>query len=510
MARVKIKSDNTKDPRRTSKLLEILSTNDVYVTRLIPVNDGFIVLTSGDNELDKIFNNTTDKLLEENDFTPQIPPELSANRSVLLFKVDNHIFGNSERDIKTEIETRNDWVGKVTRVYKFPKGNIMKITFNEAQKAKKALDIGLKMFSMKVAKYDIRQDTHINILTCLKCYKMEDHTTGQCNHDQTYKICSECSSRDHTWRDCPGGAKKCLSCGGPHSTLAMRCPKRKEIITQKRKEEKERDSETYTNIVKRNTAQVQVIHPQPITTTGSDSSHSTIYQAMLHSHFSNIGNPGSYANTFNNLMKAHNLPTLNIQEDPPSLEIIARLSEEEGKRRTIRTDTVQSVAHQIEKQQQRKGEQEQQEKRQQEQQRQVEQHVEQQEINMETEKQVEEQAVKPRPPRYQERKQRKSLSRITGTDIGLKIYTTKTRGWVEVPMRKNSLLKGIEDKIIKWTYTDQNIKEKEIMEKFVFGQIDLTDCFHLTEEDTFRKIKTGLLEERSPPPRPEKQRKESI
>lgn len=74
-------------------------------------------------------------------------------------------------------------------------------------------------------------------------------------------------------------------------------------------------------------------------------------------------------------------------------------------------------------------------------------------------------------------------------------------------MRKLSLLKGIKDKIITWTYTDTNIKENEIMEKLVFDQTDLTVCFCITKEDTFLKIKTGLLEERSPPPRKAKEEK---
>lgn len=49
----------------------------------------------------------------------------------------------------------------------------------------------------------------------------------------------------------------------------------------------------------------------------------------------------------------------------------------------------------------------------------------------------------------QERKQRKSLTRINGVDIGLNIYTPRSKGWAEVPLRKNSLLRGIEEKHIK-------------------------------------------------------------
>lgn len=47
---------------------------------------------------------------------------------------------------------------------------------------------------------------------------------------------------------------------------------------------------------------------------------------MLHSHFVNMANPGSYSKTFNDLMKANNLPTMNFPEEPPSLEIVTRIS----------------------------------------------------------------------------------------------------------------------------------------------------------------------------------------
>lgn len=60
---------------------------------------------------------------------------------------------------------------------------------------------------------------------------------------------------------------------------------------------------------------------------------------------------------------------------------------------------------------------------------------------------------------------------------------------MKTPVKKNSLLKGIEDKVIKWTHTDPSIKEKEIIEKLVFGQIDLADCFFLVDDDVFGKKK---------------------
>lgn len=43
MARVKIKTESTKEPNRKLKL-KILSTNEIYVTRIITIADAFIVI----------------------------------------------------------------------------------------------------------------------------------------------------------------------------------------------------------------------------------------------------------------------------------------------------------------------------------------------------------------------------------------------------------------------------------------------------------------------------------
>lgn len=118
MARLKIKSPNAKDPKRR-ELLEILSLNDIYVARIIPTNDGFVILTHNDEELDKIFNNTTDKQLLKKNFSPIIPPQLKATRSILIFRVDNNIFAHDENEIKEIIE-RNEWAEDVCQVFKFP------------------------------------------------------------------------------------------------------------------------------------------------------------------------------------------------------------------------------------------------------------------------------------------------------------------------------------------------------------------------------------------------------
>lgn len=136
MARVKIKTINAREPRKKKKkILEIFSSNDVYVTSIIPANDGFVVLTSSDTELDKIFNNHTDKQLEDYEIYPQIPPHLRENWSTLMFRVDRLIYDNTEADSKEEMITQNDWIGQISKVHKFLRGNTVKVKLQETSNA---------------------------------------------------------------------------------------------------------------------------------------------------------------------------------------------------------------------------------------------------------------------------------------------------------------------------------------------------------------------------------------
>ena len=92
MPRVKIKASNPNDPRRKNTLLETLAKEDIYITKLIPLTDGFVIITSSDHDLDKLFNSATTTELLKNDFHPLIPPELKANRCVIIPNVDNYIY----------------------------------------------------------------------------------------------------------------------------------------------------------------------------------------------------------------------------------------------------------------------------------------------------------------------------------------------------------------------------------------------------------------------------------
>lgn len=84
--------------------------------------------------------------------------ELKANRSVLVFRVDTHVFDRCEEERVEEIEHWNEWVGKITENYKFPNNKITKLTIDQTAKATKATEAGIPAFSTRLPKHDIRRD----------------------------------------------------------------------------------------------------------------------------------------------------------------------------------------------------------------------------------------------------------------------------------------------------------------------------------------------------------------
>lgn len=474
MARVKIKTHNSKDPARKSKLLEILSSNNIYVTRIITNPDGFVVLTDSETELDKIFNNKTDKMLENNNFQVQIPPQLRENRSVMAFKIDNHIYQNSEEDIIEELSNKNEWVGKIAQIYKFPNSNTLKITFDETSKALKAQETGLLLFSMRIPKYDVQQAQFHSILTCFRCYAMEDHTTNNCHKAKEYKVCSECSQVGHIWRDCREENKKCINCNGPHGAMTMKCPQRKAIIAEKRKEAKEKKKDiSYSAAAKRNmTAQPTITQKQGTSTTETRN----IVQCMVHAHFLNVACPGSYEEEVNFLFTANGLPTMKVPKNPPSALILAKLQEAEE------VETFEEAVEEMEAERE---------------------NIE--EIYTETQGQE----ILELDENYSEQSRgRRRRRKAKGTDLGLTIYTSEAKGLFTENITTQQLLKGIEDKTFKYTFTDDRIDDTEILVMLEANSIDLTNCFAIEEDGVYNKIRNGLVQERTPPQN-QKQRKQN-
>lgn len=451
MARLKIKSDNSRDPNRKSVLLELLCNEDIYITKLIPVNDGFIVITI-DEDQDKIFQEEVKNKLNENSFYTVIPPELKAKRSIIIFKVDPHIYNNSEEEITRELKLHNEWIQEgIDAVFKFPNSKTLKITFTQAILASKAQEHGLKLLQMKIPKHQINQEKYYNIKMCFRCYKLDDHFTNTCPMTTDYKICSECSQEGHTWKECTSNTKTCINCKEEHRTMSMKCTKRKEVIKKMRQEENEKGENTYAQATK-------TLNDPDIANMGKlqidKSAHMKIYSSLIHAHMMNVINPGSFESELNATLEINNLPTIKIPRVPNSAKLLATISNLESK-----TDGMDTSEDQASRQA--------------------------------------EYSPTPEEPIPQPNIISKKLH---SKDIELEIITKVSNGWPE-NINLSQLTSGIEREIYKYTYNEKMLKPEEVIDLLKKGEIILEECWRTVEDSVFRKIRSGHTNERTPPPR---------
>lgn len=183
---------------------------------------------------------------------------------------------------------------------------------------------------------------------------------------------------------------------------------------------------------------------------------STILACIIHAHVINTANPGSYNTEVNKLFKANNLPQVKFPDNPPSKDIM-------------------SLAKATEKSEE----------------------IEEMELAEETEQRpLEEQES----AEEEEREEMPDLEKLRGKEVGLNIITKKSIGW---PSNINlaNITEGINTGKYKWTYEDEGYDEDEILRGLKNDEIEFKGCWKTMEDTQFKKVRNGLITERTPPPR---------
>lgn len=457
MAKVKIKHQKSRELNTRTKLLELLSKHQVYATRIVPLDDSLYVLTSDTNEAEKIFGFLCKEELQINGFTPILPPDLKANRTIILTRLDDYIYNNEEEDIREELKHQNEWIGNsITETFKFPKSNTIKITFDHQEKARKSTMQGLLLYNMRVPPHQIQQDEYINLQTCMKCYQIEDHHTNQCPKDPEFKICSECGEEGHHYRNCSNQHKRCINCKEPHRTLAMKCPLRKKALKEKRTANRD-NNKTYSNVVQTPTAKLHQFHMER-------EIPAKILSCMLHAHLMNMGNPGTYEIVLNQTLTLNNLPTIKIPEEPSSAKILniattSRINTNENE------DQLKDQEHQ--------------------------------DLTSTREKR--------RDPRLEQREKRdhtfamaEEQCPLTADEIGLRIIMTNKNILPTRDPHIEYVTTMINNGDYKWTFTDTKYDDTTVASWMTNQKIKITkNDFKKVDEGTYRKIRNGL-NQRSP------------
>ena len=234
MSRVRIKYKSNGSNIK-GQILNIFNNFNIKCSKLSPSRNQeleFLAHCNSDQDADLVFGNDCTAALSAIECTAIMPIKLKIKLSVLIKRVDAHIYDHSVVEIQQEVNATNPNY-QVTDVYKFPNSKTMKITFANHSMAESCLVNGIKLFMLHISSFDIQREEYVEVKTCYKCFSLNSHFTHECQKEPDYLICSKCADTGHSFRSCTATQKKCINCLMPHPTLSYSCPKRKEIVKNK-------------------------------------------------------------------------------------------------------------------------------------------------------------------------------------------------------------------------------------------------------------------------------------
>ena len=440
MSRIKIKCRKNGREEKL-QLLEILCRKYIEISRITATHDGFVVLTVDEHSADSLFLHDTKNELMSKDFSPIMPPEMRAKKSIIIPRVDDVIYEETVVDIGEELIRENTWMGEIKEiedVYKFPNSPTLKITFSQTQIAKLCTEKGLKAFKISIPPQEITIETYVPVKCCMRCYNLEDHYTNECPRGKEYKVCSECSSEDHVWHQCRAGNKQCINCNGSHSTLAMQCIKRKEIIKNKRALSNEKQNMTYANIAQASTTPKVAT---PILPQVSKEEILLIHICVVHAQVKDQQKPGTYAKELNKILKENKLPSVIIPDEPD----VTAEQPEAAATSQYKTQQPESTA---------------------------------QTPSISRQSSSSDLSVKQKTT---------TDSKLNSKDLGLEFYTIKEKGWPQ-NYTTDKLIKDIRSNDVKYRYTNNKFTEEEILRKTERGEIKLSNCWYSVDIGQFKQV----------------------
>ena len=288
-----------------TKFKEALKHFKVEYSRILTTkNKATIICCNSPDEVDKLFSNEATNELKKLGYLPTLNAKQKSKRTLILKNFDDHIEQKTIDEIKIELLNKNPGC-EITDIFKFSNKKVIKITVRTNQMVKNILSHGLRLFSISLKQPNVVADVFTEINICYKCYKLEDHLTADCKENQNFKICSLCSSSEHTYRNCEKStALKCINCNGSHSTLAMSCPARKAAVNKKRSST-QTQQRSYASVVTQSNNATKVPDRQV--------DINQIFKC-LHYYYTAVkqsdGSPTSVETELNNILQLNNLPTV--------------------------------------------------------------------------------------------------------------------------------------------------------------------------------------------------------
>ena len=327
-------SGNISNPK--DSLLKLCHKKLIKIAKITPIKGGFILIVNNDQEALKLFQSDIINVFENVGFKAKYPELLKSKHTIIGRNFDKSILDHSFEEIKNEINNKNEGI-TVSEV--FPCGYAsLKFILSDIAMVERILNRGIQLFYLSHRNF--QKDVYVKLINCKHCGAIEQHVDHLCP-DKSAPKCVKCSATTHTKSNCSQNFLKCLNCHSNHHTLAMKCPIRKKIVSEKRKELQRNNSfanvtKPKPNFVRRSSALVEAralpspgqsltpppsylsfppppisppIFAPPILPPLPSIKISALLQISL---LNELETPGCFPNVFNDLLKANGLCPLEL------------------------------------------------------------------------------------------------------------------------------------------------------------------------------------------------------
>lgn len=359
MPSVKIKDLQRGGSSMQERKDELWNLNFIHQIKAWKIENGvhaFYMLV-GENFLYKFADTSIKNAFQDKNFEIITPTQEASIRSVMAKHVDNHVVRYEEEEIKASINNQNEWaeVEEIKKISTKAGPVIVKIKFQQATMAQKALSGGLMILSQSLPAWAIEEETYVPINPCNNCYSYY-HIKRNCPRP-SITLCSKCSMTGHKRFSCNNNFK-CIHCQEPHPTFHPQCKAKKKYLREegaKIRNEKKNNNlrtnraspyQTYastvapgSNISTSNNPTVQnqnqnhncncnspLLQIQPI----DKEVNTKIMTGISYAHFMDSLEPGTFQNLMDEFFLLNNLPqvkfprkitpvtTSNASHNPPS------------------------------------------------------------------------------------------------------------------------------------------------------------------------------------------------
>ena len=202
--------------------------------------DGLKVRVRNEKDVERICSDKCKQMLLEHGLIPLASPEKLANQTTVIYTRSPLIHSSSEEQLKREVKDQHAGV-TVDSIWKDQRLGIMKIVCRTSEQAEKVRSKELKLRGYTLMPEDLVKAYYIPIQQCLRCYRLDSHTSSTCKDEQTY--CGQCGATGHRHTDCKSDFTACINCiraNAPpekrrHNARSNTCPQKKKQLQKERK-----------------------------------------------------------------------------------------------------------------------------------------------------------------------------------------------------------------------------------------------------------------------------------